>query len=97
MGIAPITATDLRSNLEVTGGAISPYEADAALLASLAYVSEHHRSSGKSTDAPFDWPKSQRDLEIFNEAQAKAIAQLMGEMETNVTKSVTKRRVGHIV
>ena len=79
MGVGPITAGPIVDFLAATGGSASPYEIDAALLASDAYVDEHHRSNGKSTDAPWDWPKSKRDLEIFGKAQERAITALMEE------------------
>lgn len=78
MGIVATSAGQLREYLEVTGGTISPYEAKAMLDACAAYVSEHHRSDAKSTDAPWDWPKSKRDLEIFSRIQEHEMDKMMG-------------------
>jgi hypothetical protein len=79
MGVGPIAAGPIVEFLAATGRSASPYEIDAALLASGAYFDEHQRSDGKSTDAPWDWPKSQRDLEVFGKAQERVIRALMGE------------------
>jgi len=79
MGIAPIAAGPIIDFLSATGAVVPPYELDAALLASDAYVIEYRRSNGNSTDAPFDWPKSKRDLEIFGEIEAKTIDSMMRE------------------
>jgi hypothetical protein len=78
MGVESITAGPIMEFLTGTGVSVSPFELDAALLASDAYVAEYRRSNGKSTDAPFDWPKSKRDLEIFDAIQSKAVSLLMG-------------------
>jgi hypothetical protein len=52
---------------------------DAALIASNAYVAEYGRSNNRSTDAPWDWPKSKRDLEIFDAQTTKALKVITGE------------------
>lgn len=78
MGVEPITAGPIMDFLTGTGVAVSPYELDAALLASDAYVAEQRRSNGKSTDAPYNWPKSKRDVEIFDAIESKAVALIMG-------------------
>jgi hypothetical protein len=78
-GIAPIQAGQIAEFVAATCGLISPYEVDAALLASDAYVGEYHRSNNRSTDAPWDWPKSKRDLEIFEAQTAKAMKVITGE------------------
>lgn len=62
-----------------TGGISSPFELDVALQASTAYVAEYRRSNGKSTDAPWDWPKTERDLAIFDKQQERAMKAMMGD------------------
>ena len=77
--VVAITAGQIADFVAATCGLISPYEVDAALLASDAYVGEYHRSNNRSTDAPWDWPKSKRDLEIFDAQTAKALKVITGE------------------
>ena len=79
MDIGPIQAGPVMDYLTGTGGISSPYELEVALVASAAYVAEYRRSNGKSTDAPWEWPKTERDLAIFEKVQERAIAALMGE------------------
>jgi len=71
--LVAIAAGQIAEFVAATCGLISPYEVDAALLASDAYVGEYHRSNNRSTDAPWDWPKSKRDLEIFDAHLARAL------------------------
>ena len=78
-GILPIRAGQIADFVAATCGLISPIEVDAALLASDAYVGEYHRSNNRSTDAPWDWPKSKRDLEIFDAQTTKALKVITGE------------------
>jgi len=78
MGIEALSAGFVRDHVVYTGGLISPYEIDAALMASNAYVGEYHRSNGKSTDAPWDWPKTARDREILGLQHEKAMAAITG-------------------
>jgi len=73
-----ISAGQIMDFVAATCGLMSPYEVDAALIASNAYVAEYGRSNNRSTDAPWDWPKSKRDLEIFEVATAKAIKTIVG-------------------
>lgn len=79
MDIGPIEAGPIMDYLTGTGGISSPYELDVALMASTAYVAEYRRSNGKSTDAPWDWPKTERDLAIFDKQQEQAMKSMMGE------------------
>lgn len=74
-----IKAGQIIDFVAATGSQISPFEVDAALLASDAYVSEYGRSNHKSTDSPWDWPKSSRDFEIFEAASAKIIEVITGQ------------------
>ena len=76
--VVPISAGQIAEFVAATCGLISPYELDAALLASDAYVGEYHRSNNRSTDAPWDWPKSKRDLEIFDASTARAVKAVTG-------------------
>ena len=77
-GIRPITGADVLSHLTATDALASPYEVGAALTASRAYVNEHHKSKGKSTDAPWDWPKTERDTQILNEIIERDFERAMG-------------------
>lgn len=77
MSIKPIAAGPILDFLIGTGRTIAPRELDAALLASDAYVGEYHRSNGKSTDAPWDWPKIERDLEILGDQAEDVMRAIM--------------------
>lgn len=77
MGVQPISAGAMRDHLEVTGMVITPWEASCALQASRAFVDEFHLSNGRTSDPPWDWPKSKRDLEIFDKQQQDMIDRLM--------------------
>ena len=77
-GMIPINAGQIAEFVNSTWGLISPYQLDAALLASDAYVDEYHRSKNKSTDAPWNWPKSVRDLQILDAEAARAIKAVAG-------------------
>jgi len=77
-GIRPITGADVLSHLTATDALASPYEVRAALTASRAYVNEHHRSKQQSTDAPFDWPKTEQDIKILNEIAEREFERAMG-------------------
>lgn len=77
-GIRPITGADVLSHLTATDALASPFEVGAALTASRAYVNEHHRSKQQSTDAPFDWPKTERDIQILNEIAEREFERAMG-------------------
>jgi len=77
--VVAISAGQIAEFVAATCGLISPYEVDVALLASDAYVGEYHRSNNRSTDAPWDWPKSKRDLEIFDAQTTKALKVITGE------------------
>ena len=77
-GIRPISGADVLSHLTATDALASPFEVGAALTASRAYVNEHHRSKHQSTDAPFDWPKTERDIQILNEIIEREFERAMG-------------------
>lgn len=77
-GTEPLDAGSILNFLTATDYPVSPYELDAALLASSAYVYEYRRSNDKSTDAPWDWPKTERDIEILNAQADKAMDAIMG-------------------
>lgn len=77
-GMTSISAGMVLDFAHATLSEFSPSEVDAALLASDAYVYENRRSDGKSTDAPWDWPKTARDLEILEAQADKAMDAMMG-------------------
>jgi len=79
MDIGPIQAGPVMDYLTATGGISSPYELDVALMASAAYVAEYRRSNSTSTDAPWDWPKTECDLAIFDRQQERAMRSMMGD------------------
>lgn len=79
LGRSGISAGQIKDYLEVTGRTLTPFEAGAVLSASRAFCAEIDRSLSKSTDAPWNWPKSARDLEIFAEQEEKLISRLMGD------------------
>lgn len=78
-GIAPIQAGQIMDFVAATCGLASPYQVDAALMASDAYVNEYNNSNHRSTDAPWDWPKTARDLEIIEAQNAKALRVVIGD------------------
>ena len=77
-GIRPITGADVLSPLAATDALASPCEVGAALTAWRDYVNEHLRSKQQSTDAPFDWPKTERDIQILNEIAEREFERAMG-------------------
>lgn len=77
-GMTSISAGMVLDFAHATLSEFAPSEVDAALLASDAYVYENRRSDGKSTDAPWDWPKSERDLEILEAQADKVMDAMMG-------------------
>lgn len=77
-GMTSLSAGMVLDFAQATLSEFAPSEVDAALLASDAYVYENRRSDGQSTDAPWDWPKSDRDREILETQTDKAIEAIMG-------------------
>ena len=77
-GLRAVSGADVLGHLAATGGVASPAQVAAALKASQAYVSEFYRSNGKSTDAPWDWPKTDDDIKIINADQERALKRMMG-------------------
>ena len=78
-GVRPIDGADILAHVTATDLLVCPAGVSAAIAASRLYVNEQNRSRGNSTDAPWDWPKSARDMEIINAGQERVMKAMMGD------------------